>query len=74
MVISGQVAELVRPFVEAKNTVGLAVGVVYQGENHVYCYGSLDKDGPTLPDERTLFEIGSITKVFNYYSPRGYAP
>ena len=40
------------------------MGVVFEGQNNTYCYGSLDRDGPTSPDERTLFEIGSITKVF----------
>ena len=64
MDLSKHVEAFALPFVEAKTTVGLAVGVVYEGQNHAYCYGSLEKDGPAAPDERTLFEIGSITKVF----------
>ncbi len=64
MDLSKHVEAFALPFVGAKKTVGLAVGVVYEGQNHAYCYGSLEKDGPAAPDERTLFEIGSITKVF----------
>ena len=43
MDLSKQVEAFALPFVEAKKTVGLAVGVVYEGQNHAYCYGSLEK-------------------------------
>ncbi len=52
------------PFVEAKKAVGLGVGVVHRGESHAHFYGLVEMDGDVAPDERTLFEIGSITKVF----------
>lgn len=64
MDLSNQVEAFALPFIEVKKTVGLAVGVVYEGQNHAFCYGGLEKDGSAAPDERTLFEIGSITKVF----------
>ena len=53
-----------RPFVEARKAVGLGVGVVHRGESHAHFYGLVEMDGDVAPDERTLFEIGSITKVF----------
>jgi len=64
MDLSKQVAEVALPFVEGKKAVGLVVGVVYEGHSHTYCYGTFEKDGTEAPQEKTLFEIGSITKVF----------
>ena len=48
----------------AKRHVGLAVGV-RQGETaHTTSRGRVADDRPDPPDEHTIFEIGSITKVF----------
>jgi CubicO group peptidase (beta-lactamase class C family) len=57
------VDECVASYVSAKVNVGLTVGVVRDGQEHAFFYGRTRKDGP-LPDDDTLFEIGSITKVF----------
>ena len=40
------------------------VGVYSEGRNWVKGYGQLAADDPTVPDGNTLFEIGSISKVF----------
>ena len=64
MDLSRKVAELVEPFIAGKNTVGLAVGLVYQGEYQAHCYGSIETGSSAPPDRKTTFEIGSITKVF----------
>jgi serine-type D-Ala-D-Ala carboxypeptidase/endopeptidase len=44
--------------------VGLVVGYLHGGEEWVGGYGRLRAGGADAPDGRTLFEIGSITKVF----------
>lgn len=62
--LHAKVDELVAPYFADGTAVGLVVGVLRGDERHVYGYGKLAKDRPGPPDESTIFEIGSITKVF----------
>jgi D-alanyl-D-alanine-carboxypeptidase/D-alanyl-D-alanine-endopeptidase len=48
----------------AKKYVGLAVGVRHRNATYTTGRGLVADDRPYPPDERTIFEIGSITKVF----------
>jgi CubicO group peptidase (beta-lactamase class C family) len=49
----------------AKNDIpGVAVGVLYQGHEHLQGFGVTNRDYPLPVDENTLFRIGSITKTF----------
>lgn len=43
---------------------GVVVGVVQRGKVFIKGFGRLKVDSPIKPDSMTLFEIGSITKVF----------
>jgi serine-type D-Ala-D-Ala carboxypeptidase/endopeptidase len=47
-----------------KRGVGIVVGVIDPQGRRVVAYGSLEKGDPRKLDGDTLFEIGSITKVF----------
>lgn len=42
---------------------GVAVGVLYQGHEHLRGFGVTNRDYPLPVDENTLFRIGSITKT-----------
>lgn len=44
--------------------VGVSIGVIRNGQTHIYNYGETVKGNKTLPDARTVYEIGSITKTF----------
>jgi CubicO group peptidase (beta-lactamase class C family) len=44
--------------------VGIAVGIIDRGERSTYGFGETRDGQSTSPDGRTLYEIGSITKVF----------
>jgi len=44
--------------------IGAAVGVVMDGPSHEFYLGSTVKDAAQAPTASTLYEIGSITKVF----------
>ena len=55
---------LVDPLIENREVVGLVIGVVYEGERYIFSYGSLKREGSKVPDGKTIFEIGSITKPF----------
>jgi len=54
----------VSPYLEQKIVVGLCVGIIKSGETQVYGYGRILKESPAEPDGNTLYEIGSISKVF----------
>lgn len=62
--LTKEVEAAVLPLIDGKGTVGLVAGSVCGSVGHVYCGGRVEKEGTATPDERTLFEIGSITKVF----------
>jgi CubicO group peptidase (beta-lactamase class C family) len=43
---------------------GMVIGVIEPSGRRVIAYGRLDADDPRTPDGDTLFELGSITKLF----------
>jgi CubicO group peptidase (beta-lactamase class C family) len=43
---------------------GIVVGVITKKAREVISYGHFDRDDPRVPNGDTLFEIGSISKVF----------
>jgi len=52
----------VKPYIDSDIVDGLAVGIVYEGRTHVFGYGTVG--GGAAPDGNTVYEIGSVTKVF----------
>ena len=60
-----QIRRLLAEFVdEDRQSVGVVVGMTSAEGRVVVGYGRLSANDPTLPDGDTVFEIGSITKVF----------
>jgi serine-type D-Ala-D-Ala carboxypeptidase/endopeptidase len=55
---------LVNRIDEQKQSVGIVVGVIDAKGSRIISYGSLEKGDKRPLDGDTLFEIGSITKVF----------
>ncbi|HJX85055.1 MAG TPA: serine hydrolase domain-containing protein, partial [Candidatus Angelobacter sp.] len=47
-----------------KKSVGIVVGVIGPQGSKIYSYGKLAKDSSAVLDGDTVYEIGSITKVF----------
>src|SRR5262245_32121737 len=47
-----------------KQGVGMGVGILEPGDRRVVAYGKLDSGDARTLDGNTVFEIGSITKVF----------
>ncbi|RJP28449.1 MAG: serine hydrolase [Candidatus Omnitrophota bacterium] len=58
------VDEIVRPLLEFRPQSALVVGVIKNGEQHIYSYGQLSYENTQPPDAGTVFEIGSLTKAF----------
>jgi CubicO group peptidase (beta-lactamase class C family) len=63
--VDAVVAETVKPFLEKKKHATLAIGVITPEGKQSFGFGTFALDGKDQePDEHTLYEIGSITKVF----------
>lgn len=62
--LKAQVDALVRPVIESGTAVGMVVGIVDGRHTAIFGYGRLSPECPQKPDGHTLFEIGSVTKVF----------
>ena len=45
-------------------TDGIVVGIITKHGRQVFSYGKFDQNDAREPDAKTVFEIGSITKVF----------
>ena len=46
------------------NTQSLAIGIIKDGQLNTYFYGETEKGNKTLPTSSTLYEIGSLSKIF----------
>lgn len=57
--------EVFRPVIEANQIPGMAVGVTFQGEQYVFTTGLADRAREVPVTEDTLFELGSVSKLFN---------
>jgi beta-lactamase class C len=54
----------VQPAIEQYRIPGLAVAIVHKGERHFFNYGVADRGSGQAVDEHTLFELGSVSKLF----------
>ena len=62
---TGEIREiLVKRIDQQKQSVGIVVGVIEPDGRRVVAYGNLANGDPRTLDGDTIFEIGSITKVF----------
>lgn len=62
--VKAAVDRIICPLIEKKTAVGIAAGVITKDGRRVFGYGRLANDRDQQPDGNTLFEIGSMTKVF----------
>lgn len=58
------VRAMLRAFVDSGKTPGIVVGIFDAGRARFVSHGTDGPPDPTAIDENTLFEIGSLTKVF----------
>ncbi|QBD76134.1 class A beta-lactamase-related serine hydrolase [Ktedonosporobacter rubrisoli] len=55
---------LIYPLLTKYAHIGIVVGIIAGKQTAVFGYGKVNKASPAIPEGETLFEIGSITKVF----------
>lgn len=58
------IQSLIQEYVDGSGAVGAAVGFIDNGKVQFYTYGKKSVNGDKPISEDTIFEIGSITKVF----------
>ncbi len=59
-----KIVALVEPFLTHHKVNAISVGVIANGKTWTKNFGTLEADGTHSPNEKTLYEIGSISKVF----------
>jgi len=59
-----EVDNLLQPFINQPNTVGVSIAVFKDGKTYYYGYGETAKGNAQVPTQATIFEIGSISKTF----------
>lgn len=59
-----EVDALVLPLMEEHRIPGMAVAVVHGDRVDLFCYGVASLEAGAKVDERTLFEVGSVSKLF----------
>ena len=59
-----KVDALAQPLVDSRTVSGLAIGLIDGGKTYTFGYGRVSDASNRTPDGRTVFEIGSVTKVF----------
>jgi D-alanyl-D-alanine-carboxypeptidase/D-alanyl-D-alanine-endopeptidase len=59
-----QVNALANPLIESKSIVGCVVGILDNGKTEIHAYGEVRHGAGNKPNGDTLYEIGSMTKVF----------
>ncbi|HIF00800.1 MAG TPA: class A beta-lactamase-related serine hydrolase [Planctomycetes bacterium] len=59
-----KIATLVEPYLTHNKVNAVSVGVISDGEVWTKHYGVLDGKGSPAPNDRRIYEIASITKVF----------
>src|SRR5277367_1404019 len=61
---SAEVDRLAAPLVQSGALVSVVVATLDHGESHVFGYGRARASDAGPPDGRTIYEIGSVSKVF----------
>ena len=59
-----KIEKLVQPYLKHNKINAVSVGVISNGQIWKKNYGTLDGKGTAAPNSQTLYEIGSISKVF----------
>jgi CubicO group peptidase (beta-lactamase class C family) len=59
-----KVDSAVQPYISLEVTTGVSIGIFKNGRMYFYGYGETQKGNKKLPNNKTIFEIGSISKTF----------
>lgn len=58
------VHQFVSPFMKDTSRVGISIGMIKNGKQYIYNYGTRQRKKQELPTGNTVYELASITKTF----------
>src|SRR6185312_5814478 len=58
------VDSMAKVFLDHSVSSCIVIGIIDHGQKHIYCYGNISKTDDIPANDTTIFEIGSITKLF----------
>lgn len=61
---SKEIKAVIKTAVDSKRSKSIIIGIIDSNGRRIFSEGIISEDDPRLPDENTMYEIGSITKVF----------
>ena len=59
-----EVDSAAQSYISLLATTGLSIGILVNGKTYYYGYGETARGNANLPDEHSIYEIGSISKTF----------
>ncbi|VXC99996.1 Beta-lactamase [Pseudomonas sp. 8Z] len=64
MSVHKQVDAVVQPLMQSYAIPGMAIAISHKGQQHFFDYGVASRESRQAVDRHTLFELGSISKLF----------
>ncbi len=64
LTLEQQIDRQVQPYLQNDVAVGFTVGILQKGDPKIFGFGTVDKSQTRVPDGKTVYEIGSVSKVF----------
>lgn len=62
--LDSSINKTVQQYLQDKKAVGISIGLLINNQSYFYNYGETKAGNNNLPNNKTVYEIGSITKAF----------
>jgi serine-type D-Ala-D-Ala carboxypeptidase/endopeptidase len=62
--LDAKINQITNDYVSKRKNVALTIGVIQKGHHYIKGFGQVNDVDHSLPDAQTIYEIGSVTKVF----------
>lgn len=62
--LTASLQQEINKFTKKQRCGGVVVGAYKQGKTYLQGHGCINPDNPKTPDEKAIFQIGSVSKVF----------
>ena len=60
-----------RKFLKNKNINSVSIGIYKDGQVYIEHFGEIEKSKSNLPNDETIYEVGSVTKTITVYLVKG---
>ena len=62
--LESKINQITHDYINQRDNLALTVGVIQQGHSFIKGFGQVSDANPSPPNAQTIYEIGSVTKVF----------